>query len=354
MVVKNSDVKLEFDPKNMQFRRLGASGLRVPVFSLGGWLTFGGTVKGDPVKEIVKLAFDNGINMIDVAESYSKGESEREIGRVIEELGIRRSDLVLSSKIFFGQSDRRGPNDKGLSRKHIVEGMNEILERLRTDYVDIIFAHRPDPTVPMEEIVRAFNYLIDSGKAFYWATSEWSARQVEEAHHVASALKLIAPIAEQVQYNCLHRQRFEAEYKYLYDKYGYGTTIWSPLASGVLTGKYNDGIPAGSRYDTNPVFFKDAITRLSQDEGKQKILKVKELTKLAETELGCSITILALAWAASHPNASTVILGASTPEQLTENLKALEIIKKITPELREKIDKVLDNVPASEPNLRPL
>ncbi|KAG8721842.1 hypothetical protein FRC08_009643 [Ceratobasidium sp. 394] len=200
MVVKNSEVKIEYDPKNMQFRCLGASGLRVPVFSLGGWLTFGGTVKGDPVKEIVKLAFESGINMIDLAESYSKGESEREVGRVIEELGIRRSDLILSSKIFFGRSDRKGPNDKGLSRKHVTEGMNETLGRLRVDYLDIVFAHRPDPTVPMEEIVRAFNYLINSGKAFYWGTSEWSARQIEEAHHVASALRLIAPIAEQVRY----------------------------------------------------------------------------------------------------------------------------------------------------------
>ncbi|KAF8606049.1 Aldo/keto reductase [Ceratobasidium sp. AG-I] len=363
MVVKNSDVKIEYDPKNMPFRRLGSSGLRVPVFSLGGWLTFGGTVKGDPVKEIVKLAFENGINMIDIAESYSKGESEREIGRVVEELGIRRSDLVLTSKIFFGQSDRKGPNDKGLSRKHVLEGMNEILERLRTDYVDVIFAHRPDPTVPMEEIVRAFNYLINTGKAFYWAlltmtdllrTSEWSARQIEEAHNVASSLKLIAPITEQVQYNCLHRQRFESEYKYIYDKYGYGTTIWSPLSNGLLTGKYNDGIPEGSRFATNSTFFKPRIEALAKEEGQKNIQKVKELTKFAEAELGCSVTILALAWAASHPNASTVILGASSQEQLLENLKALEVVKKITPEVREKINKVLDNDPTPEPNLRPL
>ncbi|KAG9103786.1 hypothetical protein FRC06_008104, partial [Ceratobasidium sp. 370] len=228
MVVKNSEVKIEYDPKNMQFRRLGAAGLRVPVFSLGGWLTFGGTVKGDPVKEIVKTAFDNGeqkrrqfgalinidtlgINMIDLAEGYANGDSEREIGRVLEELGIRRSDLILTGKIFFGQG-RKGPNDKGLSRKHIVEGVNETLERLRTDYVDIIFAHRPDPTVPMEEVVRAFDHVINTGKAFYWGTSEWSARQIEEAHHVARALNLIPPVAEQVQYHCLHRQRFEVEY----------------------------------------------------------------------------------------------------------------------------------------------
>ncbi|GAB1518262.1 hypothetical protein RhiTH_001321 [Rhizoctonia solani] len=365
MVVKNSEVKLEYDPKDMQFRRLGGAGLRVPVFSLGGWLTFGGTVKGDPVKEVVKLAFENGINMIDLAESYSKGESEREVGRVIEELGIRRSDLIISSKIFFGQANRKGPNDKGLSRKQsqtatyvadysVIEGMKEILERLRVDYVDVIFAHRPDPTVPMEEVVRAFNHLIDTGKAFYWGTSEWSARQVEEAYHVAAKLNLIAPIAEQVQYNCFHRQRFESEYQYLYEKYGYGTTIWSPLASGILTGKYNNGIPEGSRFATNADFFKTRIEGLSKEEGLKTLDKVKELTKFAEAELGCSVTILALAWAASHPNASTVILGASNPEQLLENLKALETLKKFTPEVREKINKILDNTPVPEPNLRPL
>ncbi|CAE6454803.1 unnamed protein product [Rhizoctonia solani] len=372
MVVKNSEVKIEYDPKDMQFRKLGNAGLRVPVFSLGGWLTFGGTVKGDPVKEIVKLAFDHGINMIDLAESYSKGESEREVfvnsnwldtpaliydsdsGRVLEELGIRRSDLIISSKIFFGQANRKGPNDKGLSRKHVIEGMKEILERLRIDYVDIIFAHRPDPTVPMEEVVRAFNHLIDTGKAFYWGTSEWSARQVEEAYHVAAKLKLIAPIAEQVQYNCLHRQRFESEYQYLYDQYGYGTTIWSPLANGLLTGKYNNGIPEGSRFATNANFFKTKIEGLSNEEGLKNLDKVKELTKFAETELGCSVTILALAWAASHPNASTVILGASSPEQLLENLKALKMLNKFTPEVREKINKILNNTPAPEANLRPL
>ncbi|KAG9125804.1 hypothetical protein FRC07_006150 [Ceratobasidium sp. 392] len=353
MVVKNSEVKVEYDPKNMQFRRLGSSGLRVPVFSLGGWLTFGGTVKGDPVKEVVRTAFENGINMIDLAETYANGESEREIGRVIEELGIRRSDLILTGKIFFGQG-RKGPNDKGLSRKHIVEGVNETLERLRTDYVDIIFAHRPDPTVPMEEIVRAFNHVIDTGKAFYWGTSEWSARQIEEAHHVARALNLIAPVSEQAQYHCLHRQRFEVEYKPIFEKYNYGTTIWSALASGFLTGKYNNGIPKGSRFDTNPEFFKDTVDSLSKEDGQKKIEKVKDLTEFAEKELGTSVSNLALAWAASHPNASTVILGATKPEQIVENLKALDIIKKITPEVREKINKILDNDPTPEPNLRPL
>ncbi|CAE6417746.1 unnamed protein product [Rhizoctonia solani] len=350
MVVKNSEVKIEYDPKGMQFRRLGSSGLRVPVFSLGGWLTFGGTVKGDPAKEVVKTAFENGINMIDLAEIYANGESEREMGRVIEELGIRRSDLILTGKIFFGLG-RKGPNDRGLSRKHIVEGVNETLERLRTDYVDIIFAHRPDPTVPMEEVVRAFNHVIETGKAFYWGK-----RSIMDDIYTSTdcILNLIAPITEQVQYHCLHRQRFESEYKYLFEKYNYGTTIWSALASGLLTGKYNDGIPKGSRFDTNSEFFKNTVESLSKEDGQKKIEKVKELTAFAENELGCSVANLALAWAASHPHASTVILGATKPEQIIDNLKALEVIKKITPEVREKINKILDNDPTPEPNLRPL
>ncbi|ELU43595.1 voltage-gated potassium channel beta-2 subunit [Rhizoctonia solani AG-1 IA] len=337
-------------PKNMQFRRLGSSGLRVPVFSLGGWLTFGGTVKGDPVKEIVKTAFENGINMIDLAEGYAQGDSEREIGRVIEELGIRRSDLILTSKIFFGLG-RKGPNDRGLSRKHIIEGVNETLERLRTDYVDIVFAHRPDPTVPMEEVVRAFNHVIETGKAFYWGTSEWSARQVEEAHHVASKLNLIAPIMRLMQ---LMRLLSIPKPRYLFDKYNYGTTIWSALASGLLTGKYNDGIPKGSRFDTNPEFFKNTVESLSKEEvsGKTQLICLILIIWI-DTELGCSVSNLALAWAASHPHASTVILGATKPEQVIDNLKALEIIKKITPEVREKINKILDNDPTPEPNLRP-
>ncbi|KDN42793.1 hypothetical protein RSAG8_06547, partial [Rhizoctonia solani AG-8 WAC10335] len=371
MVVKNSEVKLQYDPKDMQFRKLGNAGLRVPVFSLGGWLTFGGTVKGDPVKEIVKLAFENGINMIDLAESYSKGESEREVGRVLEELGIRRSDLIISSKIFFGQANRKGPNDKGLSRKHVIEGMKEILERLRVDCVDIIFAHRPDPTVPMEEIVRAFNHLIDTGKAFYWGTSEWSARQVEEAYHVAAKLNLIAPIAEQV------------EYKFVINTLSPSCEILLFLAASVA----NASSPNTSKHalvfkkvmDVLPRAVGSRRTQSSSRPGlkvyRRKRLKaldkVKELTKFAETELGCSVTVLALAWAASHPNASTVILGASSPEQLLENLKALETLKKFTPEvsdipnnkhylshctcqIREKINKILDNTPAPEPNLRPL
>ncbi|KAF9055747.1 voltage-gated potassium channel beta-2 subunit [Panaeolus papilionaceus] len=333
-------VYAKYNPKGMPFRRLGPSGLRVPVFSLGGWLTFGDSVVGDP--EIVKTAFEHGINMIDTAEVYAGGQSEKEIGRVIKELNLRRTDLIISTKIFWGP--RSGPNDSGLSRKHIIEGTKECLARLQMDYVDIIFAHRPDPTVPMEEVVRAFNHVIHMGWAFYWGTSEWSAREIEEAHHVATKFGLIGPIAEQCEHNMFHRERPEKEYGPIYAKYGTGTTVWSALAGGLLTGKYNDGIPKGSRYDTHS-FLKKEAKKLQEKEGQEKIRKVRELSKIAKEELNTTPTALALAWVAKNPNTSTVILGATRPQQIVDNLKALEVIPKLTPEIMAKIDKILANRP---------
>jgi len=334
----------EYDTKGMLFRRLGPSGLRVPVFSLGGWLTLGGTVVGDPVKEIIKTAFENGINMFDTAEAYAEGKSEIEMGRVIKELGLRRTDLIITTKIFWGV--RSGPNDGGLSRKHIIEGTKESLERLQLDYVDVIFAHRSDINVPMEEVVRAFNFVIEKGWALYWATSEWSAVEIEEAHHICSKLGLIAPIAEQCQHNMFHRERPEKEYDPLYKRYGLGTTVFSALASGILTGKYNDGIPDNSRLAVHAQQFKNTVRSFEEEEGKEKIRKVRELTKLAADELQASPTALALAWVAKNPNTSTVILGASSPQQLLENLKALEVLPKLTPEIMDKIEAILANKPA--------
>ncbi|RDX46786.1 Aldo/keto reductase [Lentinus brumalis] len=336
-----------YETKNMLFRRLGPSGLRVPVFSLGAWLTYGETVVGDPVKEIIKTALEHGINMFDTAEGYASGKAEIEMGRVFKELDLKRSDLVITTKIFWGG---KGPNDMGLSRKHIIEGTKKCLERLQLDYVDVIFAHRPDHSVPMEEIVRAFNYVIDQGWAFYWATSEWSAQEIEEAFHVASKLGLIAPIAEQCQHHMFHRERPEKEYAPLYRKYSIGTTVYSGLARGLLTGKYNNGIPPDSRYAVHADFFKQRLAELHSPEGQQQIEKVKVLTELAEKELGCSVQHLALAWLAKNPNTSTVILGASKPEQVVDNLKALDVIPKLTPEILEKIEKILDNKPSPYPS----
>ncbi|KAL5533597.1 hypothetical protein ACEPAG_57 [Sanghuangporus baumii] len=339
---------MEYDPKGMPFRRLGPSGLRVPVFSLGGWLTFGGTVKGDPVKEIIKTAYENGINFFDTAEGYESGECEREMGRVIKELGLKRTDLIISTKLYFWWKGK-DPNYGGLSRKHIIEGTKAALERLQMDYVDVIFAHRPDPTVPMEEVVRAFNFVIEKGWAFYWATSEWSAREIEEAYHVADKLNLIPPIAEQCEHHMFHRERPEGEYAPIYAKYGIGTTVWSALASGLLTGKYRGGkIPPGSRFDTNKDFFKGTIEGFNTESGRRQLEKIDQLTDLAEKELGCKLNHLALAWVAKQPNTSTVILGASRPEQVVDNLKALEVLPKLTPEVLDKIEKILENKPKAE------
>ncbi|KAI0080920.1 Aldo/keto reductase [Panus rudis PR-1116 ss-1] len=339
------EAKPEFKPKNMPFRRLGSSGLRVPLFSLGGWLTIGGSVKGDPVKDLIKTAFENGINMFDTAEAYAQGNSEREMGRVIKELGLRRTDLIITTKLFWGV--REGPNDGGLSRKHIIEGTKEALERLQLDYVDVIFAHRPDPTVPIEEIVRAFNFVIEKGWAFYWATSEWSAYDIEAAHHVADKLGLIGPIAEQCRHNMLYRERPEKEYEPLYRKYDLGTTVFSALAQGLLTGKYNNGIPENSRLATETgEQWQKMKARLTSEEGQAEIKKIQQLTEFAEKELGCSVANLALAWVAANPNTSTVILGASNPAQILDNLKALEVVPKLTPEVLEKIEAILQNKPS--------
>ncbi|OSC96888.1 Aldo/keto reductase [Trametes coccinea BRFM310] len=338
----------EYHSHGMPFRRLGNSGLRVPLFSLGGWLTLGGSVKGDPVKDIIKTAWDNGINMFDCAESYAGGQSEIEIGRVIKELGFRRSDLIVTTKIFWGT--REGPNASGLSRKHIIEGTKESLARLQMDYVDVIFAHRADHTVPMEEVVRAFNFVIEQGWAFYWGTSEWSAQEIEEAHHIASRLHLIAPIAEQCEHHMLKRERPEREYSPLYRNYNMSTTVFSALAGGFLTGKYNEGIPEGSRLAVEQEEqFKKKAQWLESPEGKKQIEKIRKLTEFAEQEVGCKISHLALAWVARNPNTSTVILGASRPEQITDNLKALEILPKLTPVVLDRIDEILENKPEPWP-----
>ncbi|TBU29779.1 voltage-gated potassium channel beta-2 subunit [Dichomitus squalens] len=331
-----------YETKGMPFRRLGPSGLRVPLFSLGAWLTYGATVVGDPVKECIKTALEHGINMFDTAEGYAEGKAELEMGRVFKELDVKRTDIIVSTKIFWGG---KGPNDTGLSRKHIIEGTKKCLERLQLDYVDVIFAHRPDHSVPMEEIVRAFNFVIDQGWAFYWATSEWSAHEIEEAYHVASKLGLIAPIAEQCQHNMFHRERPEKEYAPLYKNYSIGTTVWSGLARGLLTGKYNNGIPSDSRFAVHADFFKTRLEKLQSEEGQREIEKVKQLSEFAEKELGCGVQHLALAWLAVNPNTSTVILGASKPEQIVDNLKALDVIPKLTSEVLEKIEHILENKP---------
>ncbi|KAH6853236.1 NADP-dependent oxidoreductase domain-containing protein [Chaetomium sp. MPI-CAGE-AT-0009] len=341
-------VPTAYKPKNMKFRYLGNTGLQVSVFSLGGWLTYGGTQKGSIVKEILQTAWDHGVQTFDTAETYAAGASEVEMGAALKELAWPRDEYVLTTKIFFG-TGRAEPNTRGLSRKHIIEGLKSSLARLQTPYVDVVFAHRADAATPMLEIVEGFTQAIRNlNLAYYWGTSEWSAAQITEAIQIAEKHNLIAPVVEQPQYNAFHRQRFEVEYEPLYRQYGYGTTTWSPLASGLLTGKYNDGIPEDSRFATNSAFFSDTIKSLKSDEGQAKIDKVRKLTKIAE-RLGVNVSQLVLAWTAKNPNVSTVILGATKIEQLTDNLAALDVIDKLTPEILEEIEAVLDNKPAAVP-----
>jgi len=283
-----------------------------------------------------------GINTFDTAEVYSQGKCETAMGQAIKNLGWARSDFVLITKIYFGTGSKE-PNAKGLSAKHIFEGLNASLARLQLDYVDVVKAHRPDASIPLVEVVRSFNHAISQGKALYWGTSEWSAGQIQEAHEIAERYNLIPPISDQCQYNMFHRERFEKEYLHVFERLRYGSTIWSPLASGLLTNKYADGIPKGSRLDTH----KDMADRLTTEEGKAKIAKVQKLAEIAK-ELNTSTTILALAWCAKNKNVSTVILGATKPEQLIENLEAIEVIDNITPEIDNKIEEVLQNKPVLE------
>lgn len=268
------------------------------------------------------------------------------MGNALKELNWPRDEYVLSTKIFFG-TGRKEPNTRGLSRKHVVEGLKSSLERLQQPYVDIVLAHRPDHATPMKEIVEGFTQVIRNlNLAYYWGTSEWSAAQITEATLIAEKYNLIAPIAEQPQYNAFHRERFEVEYAPLYEQFKYGTTIWSPLASGLLTGKYNNGIPEGSRFANHKDFFGGVADSLQQPEGKAKIEKVKKLTKIAE-RLGGNAGQLALAWAASNPNVSTVILGATKVEQLVDNLGAIKLLPKLDAKVLEEIEEILDNKPAA-------
>lgn len=321
----------------MKYNNLGKAGIKVSEISFGSWLTFGNQLDTEGVKASLRTAYENGINFFDNAEAYANGLSESLMGMALKE--YRREDLVISTKIFWGG---KGPNDRGVSRKHLLEGTWNSLKRLQLDYVDLIFCHRPDPTTPIEETVFAMDYLIRNGLALYWGTSEWSAEQLEEAYQIADKRNLIAPTMEQPQYNMFVREKVEKEFKPLYEKYGLGLTTWSPLASGVLTGKYNEGIPEDSRLakfkGLKDEFEKGGL--LSQE----NIEKVKKLTKIAN-DLGATMAQLAIAWLLKNPNVSTVITGASRAEQVKENVKAAEIKEKITEDVMEKIENILDNKP---------
>lgn len=330
----------------MNYRYLGNSGLKVSELSFGSWVTFGSQVDIDKAVKLMTIAYDAGVNFFDNAEVYSNGEAEKIMGSVIKKTGWKQQDLVLSTKIFWGGD---GPNQTGLSRKHIIEGMDASLKRMELDYVDLVFAHRPDLHTPIEETVRAFNYLINQGKAFYWGTSEWSAQQIMEAYAIARREHLIPPLMEQPQYNMFHRDRVEFEYHRLYTEIGLGTTIWSPLASGLLSGKYNNGIPKDSR--ANLPGYEWLKERFTAEKTQEQIGKIIKLSGVAQ-DLGCSTAQLAIAWCLLNPNVSTVITGASKAEQVEDNLKAVDIVEKITPEVVEILEGILDNKPDSPPEFR--
>ncbi len=330
----------------MEYRRLGSAGLQVSALSLGSWVTFGTQADEDLAYEIMKTAFDAGVNFFDNAEAYAGGKSEILMGKVIKRAGWKRSDLVVSTKIFWGGD---GPNDKGLSRKHIIEGTEDALKRLQLDYVDLIFAHRPDINTPIEETVRAFNHIINQGKALYWGTSEWSSAQIMEAYAIARRERLIPPQMEQPQYHMFHRDRVESEYAHLYEGIGLGTTVWSPLASGLLTGKYNQGIPEGTRASLEG--YEWLRERFTDETAVERIDKVGQLIPIAKG-LGASMAQLALAWTLKNPNVSTTITGASRVEQVKENMKAIDLVDKLTPDIMTRIENILENKPPVQPTFR--
>jgi len=318
----------------MNYRQLGRTGLKVSELSLGFWVTYGNQVGLDVAKSCVSAALEHGVNYFDNADIYGKSEAEKVMGAIIKDLD--RSKLVLSSKVYFPMSD--DPNDRGLSRKHIMESVHKTLKRLGTDYLDMYFCHRYDYESPLDETVRAMSDLVQQGKVLYWGVSEWRAGQITNAYRIAEKWGLYPPQVEQPQYNMFHRHRVENELAPNVDDLGYGLVVWSPLASGILTGKYNDGIPSGSRMSM------ESMNWLQKYLTQEKVEKVRKLSAVAD-ELGCSMAQLAIAWLLRMPQVSSVITGASRPEQVHENMKALDVLPKLTPDVLDHIEEILQNDP---------
>jgi voltage-dependent potassium channel beta subunit len=326
----------------MEYRRLGNSGLQVSLLSIGSWVTFSNQVDVDKATQIMTAAYDGGMNFFDNAEAYAAGQSELIMGQVLKKTGWRRDSYIVSSKVFWGSVQSPRPTQVGLSRKHVVEACNQAIQRLQVDYLDLYFCHRADPRVPVEETVRAMSDLVTQGKVLYWGTSEWAGSQIAEAYAVARQYNLVPPTMEQPHYNMFTRAKVEVDYARLYREMGLGTTIFSPLASGLLTGKYNDGIPADSRLALPGYeWLRDNLTSA---EGQANLEKVKQLAVLAG-ELGTNLPRMALAWCAKNPNVSTVITGASRVEQVHDNLKALDVLPLLTDEVMLKIENILGNKP---------
>jgi voltage-dependent potassium channel beta subunit len=321
----------------MQYRRLGKSGLQLSALSFGAWVTFGQQVGRPLARDMLAMAHDRGVNFFDNAEVYNHGVAETLMGDVLADLRFPRDSYCVSSKVYFGARQDPLPTQRGLSRKHVIEACHQALQRLRVEHLDLYFCHRPDPDTPVAETVAAMDTLVRQGKVLYWGTSEWPAALIAEAHRVARENHMYAPSMEQPEYNLLHRERVEKEYAPLYRDFGMGTTIWSPLASGLLTGKYNDGVPDGARL-AQPGY--EWLRKAVLEQGGERIAKVRRLAPIA-AELGASQAQLAVAWCLVNPQVSTVMLGASRLEQLGHNLDALELLPRLTPEVVARIEQAV-------------
>ena len=329
----------------MEYRNLGKSGLRVSELSYGSWVTFSIQLDKAKAKKTMKHAYDKGINFFDNAEAYASGASEKIMGEVLSDLGLQRDTYIVSSKVFWGG---QAVTQRGLNSKHIRDACDSALKRLQVDYLDMYFCHRPDFHTPVEETVRAMDVLVKQGKILYWGTSEWSADRIREAYSIAYQYGLTPPSMEQPQYNMFHREKLEKEYLGLFSSEGLGTTIWSPLASGILTGKYNEGIPKGSRMTLPDYkFLRDG---LESKKGAENIKKVIKLSKIVE-KLDISMAQLSIAWCLKNKNVSTVILGATTTKQLDENIKAAENVRLLDDKVMNSIEKILKNRPSPEPDM---
>ena len=324
----------------MEYRYMGKTGLQLSTLSFGSWVTFHKQIDDKIADELMGIAYDQGVNFFDNAEVYAAGESEKMMGRVLSKKNWDRTSIVLSSKAYFGWRGKENkPNQTGLSRKHLTEACHEALQRLQTDYLDLYFCHRPDKKMPIAEVVQTMNTLIQQGKILYWGTSEWSGVEIMEAHRIAEAYRLIGPAMEQPQYNLFERNKVDAEYLEIYKNVGLGTTIWSPLAAGLLTGKYNDGIPEGSRFLIEG--FEWLRDRWLMQE---KINKVQQLGAIAKA-LKVSTASLSIAWCIKNPNVTTAILGATSKAQLLDNLTALDTAALLTPEIMEQIEGIVETKP---------